>query len=133
MPKILVADKLSEAGLSVFQRHEQLEVHTRQGMSPDELRAEISKYDALIVRSSTRVSAEVLDAAENLKVIGRAGIGVDNIDIEAATLRGVVVMNTPQEMAAARRSAPFFTSTFLPKGLKITLYLCIEIASLRSQ
>jgi len=70
-------------------------------MSPDELKATIPQYDALIVRSSTKVTAAVIEAAENLKVIGRAGIGVDNIDIDAATLRGIVVMNTPQENAIA--------------------------------
>ena len=101
MPKILIADKLSEAGLKVFRRHEQLEVHTKNGLSPDELRLEIPSYDALIVRSSARVTAEVIDAAENLKVIGRAGIGVDNIDLDAATLRGIVVMNTPQANSIA--------------------------------
>ncbi len=101
MPKILVADKLSTAGLEVFERHERLEVTARIGMSPDELKAAIPPFDALIVRSSTRVTADVIEAAENLKVIGRAGIGVDNIDIETATLHGIVVMNTPQENAIA--------------------------------
>jgi len=101
MPKILVADKLAEAGLEVFRRHEEFELILKKGLAPDELKAEISQFDALVIRSSTKVTAEVIEAAENLKVIGRAGIGVDNIDLEAATLRGIVVMNTPQENAIA--------------------------------
>ncbi len=101
MPKILVADKLSEAGLEVLRRYDQIEIHTEQGVPEDRLCSMISEYDAVIVRSSTHITAKAIEAAENLKVIGRAGIGVDNIDIEAATLRGIVVMNTPQENAIA--------------------------------
>ena len=101
MQKILVADKLSEAGLNVFRRFSGLEVHAKTGLSPDELKAEIAGYDALIVRSSTKVTAAIIEAADNLKVVGRAGIGVDHIDLEAATRRGIVVMNTPQENAIA--------------------------------
>jgi D-3-phosphoglycerate dehydrogenase len=101
MKKILVTDKLSEAGLNVFRRYPELEVHTKTGLSPDELKAEIAGYDALIVRSSTKVTAEIIDAADTLKVVGRAGIGVDHIDLDAATRRGIVVMNTPQENSIA--------------------------------
>ena len=67
----------------------------RIGLKPAELVAIINEFDGLAVRSATKVTAEVLDAAKRLKVVGRAGIGVDNIDVEAATQRGVVVMNTP--------------------------------------
>ncbi len=101
MPKILVADTLSAAGLEVFTRHGELDVRTESGMSPEKLKAAIPEFDALVVRSSTKVTADLLDAAVNLKVIGRAGIGVDNIDVGAATLRGIVVMNTPQENSIA--------------------------------
>lgn len=101
MPKILVADKLSEAGLKVLTRHKEFEVRVEKGLSPEHLKAAIPEFDALIVRSSTKVTADVLAAANNLKVIGRAGIGVDNIDVGAATLRGIVVMNTPMENAIA--------------------------------
>jgi len=101
MHKILIADQLSAAGLAVFARRDRLEVVVQTGMSPDELKAAIPQYDALVVRSSTQVTADAIEAAEKLKVIGRAGIGVDNIDIDAATLRGIVVMNTPQENAIA--------------------------------
>jgi D-3-phosphoglycerate dehydrogenase len=101
MHKILIADQLSAAGLEVFARHDSLEVAVQTGMAPNELKAAIPQYDALVVRSSTQVTADAIEAAEKLKVIGRAGIGVDNIDIDAATLRGIVVMNTPQENAIA--------------------------------
>ena len=73
----------------------QIQVDARPGMQPEELRATIGDYDALIVRSSTTVTREVVQAARRLRVIGRAGIGVDNIDVEAATRRGIAVMNTP--------------------------------------
>ncbi|MBI5114857.1 phosphoglycerate dehydrogenase [Candidatus Poribacteria bacterium] len=101
MPKILVADKLSEAGLKVFARHKELVVRVEKGLSPDAIKAIIPEFDALAVRSSTKVTADLIAVADNLKVIGRAGIGVDNIDVGAATRRGIVVMNTPQENAIA--------------------------------
>ena len=92
--KVLIADELSPRALEIF-RERGLEAHIRTGMKPEELIAAIGAYDGLAVRSATRVTAEVLDAAPRLKVVGRAGIGVDNIDVAAATARGVVVMNTP--------------------------------------
>ena len=94
MPRVLIADQLSPAAEAIF-RERGLEVDTRVGLKKDELIAVIGDYDGLAVRSATKVTAEVLAAATRLKVVGRAGIGVDNIDVEAATQRGVVVMNTP--------------------------------------
>ena len=94
MPRVLIADQLSPAAEAIFQERG-LEVDTRVGLKPAELLAIIGEYDGLAVRSATKVTAEVLAAATRLKVVGRAGIGVDNIDVEAATQRGVVVMNTP--------------------------------------
>ena len=94
MPRVLIADQLSPAAEAIF-RERGLEVDTRVGLKTDELIAIIGDYDGLAVRSATKVTAEVLAAATRLKVVGRAGIGVDNIDVEAATQRGVVVMNTP--------------------------------------
>ena len=94
MPRVLIADQLSPAAEAIF-RERGLEVDTRVGLKPDQLLAIIGDYDGLAVRSATKVTAEVLAAAPRLKVVGRAGIGVDNIDVEAATQRGVVVMNTP--------------------------------------
>ncbi len=94
MPKVLIADALSERAAEIF-RERGLEVDVKVGLKPDELLSIIGDYDGLAVRSATKVSGDVLEAAPNLKVIGRAGIGVDNIDVPAATARGVVVMNTP--------------------------------------
>jgi D-3-phosphoglycerate dehydrogenase / 2-oxoglutarate reductase len=94
MPRVLIADELSPAALRVFEERG-VEAEVRTGLKKDELVATIGEYDGLAVRSATKVTAEVLAAAGRLKVVGRAGIGVDNIDVEAATARGVVVMNTP--------------------------------------
>jgi D-3-phosphoglycerate dehydrogenase / 2-oxoglutarate reductase len=94
MPKVLIADALSERAAAIFAEHG-LEVDVKVGLKPDELLSIIGEYDGLAIRSATKVTEAVLAAAPNLKVIGRAGIGVDNIDVPAATARGVVVMNTP--------------------------------------
>jgi D-3-phosphoglycerate dehydrogenase len=94
MPRVLIADSLSPAAEAIF-KERGLEVDVRVGLAKDELIAVIGDYDGLAVRSATKVTAEVLAAAPRLKVVGRAGIGVDNIDLEAAIQRGVVVMNTP--------------------------------------
>jgi D-3-phosphoglycerate dehydrogenase len=94
MPKVLISDNLSERAVDIFKAGG-IEVDFKPGMAPDDLLGSIAAYDGLAVRSATKVTAEVLDAAQNLKVVGRAGIGVDNIDVAAATARGVIVMNTP--------------------------------------
>lgn len=94
MPRVLIADQLSPAAEAIF-KERGVEVDTRIGLKKDELVAIIGDYDGLAVRSATKVTAEVLAAATRLRVVGRAGIGVDNIDVDAATQRGVVVMNTP--------------------------------------
>jgi D-3-phosphoglycerate dehydrogenase len=94
MPRVLIADKLSPAAVQIFAERG-LEADTKTGLSKDELIAVIDGYDGLAVRSATKVDKDVLAAAKNLKVIGRAGIGVDNIDVPSATGAGVVVMNTP--------------------------------------
>lgn len=93
--KILVSDKLGEAGVRLFEQEEGIDVDVKTGLAPEELKEVIGEYDALVVRSATKVTEDVLDAATNLKAIGRAGIGVDNIDVEGATKRGIIVMNTP--------------------------------------
>ena len=92
--KILVADDLGEEGLEILQRSGEVTVQT--GMDEDTLRSTLPEYDALVVRSATKVTARALELADRLTVIGRAGIGVDNIDVAAATARGIVVMNTPE-------------------------------------
>lgn len=94
MPKVLISDKLSPSAVEIF-RSRGIEVDLKPGLSPADLRAIIGEYDGLAIRSATKVTRELLDAATNLKVVGRAGIGVDNVDVRSATARGVVVMNTP--------------------------------------
>ncbi|MEQ8354666.1 MAG: phosphoglycerate dehydrogenase [Kiloniellaceae bacterium] len=94
MPKVLISDELSARAAAIF-RERGVEVDVKTGMTPQELQACIGGYDGLAIRSATKVTAEIIAAAENLKVVGRAGIGVDNVDIPAATGRGIVVMNTP--------------------------------------
>ncbi|MBI3988098.1 MAG: phosphoglycerate dehydrogenase [candidate division NC10 bacterium] len=92
--RVLVTDNLSSRGLQIL-KEAGFEVSVKEKPSPEELKRLIADYDALIVRSSTKVTSEVLQAARGLKGIGRAGVGVDNIDLEAATAKGIVVMNTP--------------------------------------
>ena len=94
MPRVLIADELSERALEAF-RARGLEADVAIGNEPEELIKKIGAYDGLAVRSATRVGDAVIAAGGALKVIGRAGIGVDNIDVDAATQRGIVVMNTP--------------------------------------
>ena len=91
--KVLVADPIAQEGIEALRAH--AEVDVKLGMSPDELIAIIGEYDALVVRSDTQVSKEVIEAGEKLQVIARAGVGVDNIDVEAATRKGIVVVNAP--------------------------------------
>ncbi len=93
-PRVLVADKMSSAAVQVF-RDRGLDVEVRPGLTPAEQRAIIGEFDGLAIRSTTKVTREMLDAAPRLRVVGRAGIGVDNVDVASATARGVVVMNTP--------------------------------------
>ena len=94
MPKVLISDQMDPKAAEIFRAHG-VEVDERPGLSKEELKAIIGGYDGLAIRSATKVTADLLDAATRLKVIGRAGIGVDNVDIPAATSKGVVVMNTP--------------------------------------
>src|SRR5918995_222692 len=97
--KVLIPEKLADPGIELLER--EFEVDVRLGLSPEELLEAIVNYDGLIVRSATRVTAEVIDRADNLKAVGRAGIGVDNIDIEAATKRGILVANAPASNTVA--------------------------------
>jgi D-3-phosphoglycerate dehydrogenase len=92
--KVLIADKLSPAAVAIF-KERGVEADVKTGLSKDELLEIVGDYDGLAIRSNTKVTAEVIKAATRLKVVGRAGIGVDNIDIQAATAAGVIVMNTP--------------------------------------
>ncbi len=93
-PRILISDEVSDAGLQPL-RDAGFEVVKQTGMKPEELQRALAGCDGLVVRSETKVTAEVMDSAEQLRVVGRAGVGVDNIDVSAATTRGIVVMNAP--------------------------------------
>ncbi|MFH1093046.1 MAG: phosphoglycerate dehydrogenase [Candidatus Omnitrophota bacterium] len=92
--KILVSDPLSEEGLKIL-RERNIAFDVKTKLTPEELKQIIADYDALIIRSGTKATAEIINASKKLKVIGRAGVGVDNVDVEAATKKGIVVMNTP--------------------------------------
>jgi len=94
MPKVLISDELSPRAVEIF-RERGIDVDMQTGLKPDALKAIIGDYDGLAIRSATKVTKEILEVAHALKVVGRAGIGVDNVDIPAASARGVVVMNTP--------------------------------------
>jgi D-3-phosphoglycerate dehydrogenase / 2-oxoglutarate reductase len=121
--KVLVSDSLEEAGIKLLHEEEGIEVAVKTGLDAEALKAVIGDYDALIIRSATKVTENILQAAGKLKVVGRAGIGLDNVDIPAATKRGVVVMNTPAGnvittaehtiamMMALTRNIPWGTST----------------------
>jgi D-3-phosphoglycerate dehydrogenase len=93
--KILVTDSLAPEGLEVFKNADGFEVDVKIGLKPDELKKICGDYDGWVIRSGTKITAELIDAAKKLKVIGRAGVGYENIDADAATKRGIVVMNTP--------------------------------------
>ncbi|MCQ8119077.1 phosphoglycerate dehydrogenase [Methylomonas rosea] len=99
MKKILISDKLAEDGINFLNAQEGIQIHIQTGLSEDTLCEIIPDYDALLIRSDTQVTARVLKAATCLKVVGRAGIGVDNVDLNAATEQGVIVMNTPDANA----------------------------------
>jgi len=92
--KVLVTDQIAPQGVDILRQH--AEVAVRKGIKPEELRSIIGDYDALVVRSQTKVTADIIQAAGKMQVIGRAGVGVDNIDVEAATRRGIIVVNSPE-------------------------------------
>src|SRR5436189_1394108 len=94
-PKVLIADSISQRGIDEFSREGALDVTIRPGLGETELIKIISEFSALVVRSQTKVTADVLKAGARLRVVGRAGVGVDNVDVETATRRGVVVLNAP--------------------------------------
>ncbi len=95
MIKILVSDPLSEEGLKILKEVKEFQVDIKTELKPEALKEIIKDYDALIVRSATKVTRDIIGAADKLRVIGRAGVGLDNVDLDAATQKGVIVMNTP--------------------------------------
>ncbi|MBI5579827.1 MAG: phosphoglycerate dehydrogenase [Deltaproteobacteria bacterium] len=121
--KVLVSDNLEDVGLEVLRKEPGIQVEVRAGLKADELKAIIGDYEALIIRSATKVTDDLLQSATKLKVVGRAGIGLDNVDIPAATKRGIIVMNTPTGnvittaehaiamMMALSRNIPWATAT----------------------
>jgi D-3-phosphoglycerate dehydrogenase len=99
--KVLVSDPLSKKGLEILERAKNLTYDLKPGLSPEELKIIIPEYDGIIIRSETKLKGDLIEAGTRLRVIGRAGIGLDNVDLPAATKKGIVVMNTPQENAIA--------------------------------
>jgi len=95
MIKILVSDALSDEGLKILKDVKEFHIDVKTDLKPDGLKEIIKDYDALLVRSATKVTKDIIDAASKLKVIGRAGVGLDNVDLAAATQKGIIVMNTP--------------------------------------
>ena len=136
--KVLVSEKLADRGVELL--GQEFEVDVLLGLSPEELLEKIGEYDGLIIRSATKVTAKVIEAAGNLKAIGRAGIGVDNIDIEAATKRGILVANAPESntvaaaehtlglMLAAARHIPAADSSLRNGEWKRSAFKGVEVA-----
>ncbi len=104
MTKVLVSDPIDQTGIDILSQVAEVDVRT--GLSPEQLKAIIGDYDALMIRSGTQVTAEIIEAAGKLRIIGRAGVGVDNVDVPAATRRGVIVVNSPEgnTIAAAEQA-----------------------------
>lgn len=110
MPKVLVSDSIDQAGIDILNQVAQVDIKT--GLPPEELVRIIPEYDALMIRSGTRVTSEVIEAGTQLKIIGRAGVGVDNVDVPAATRKGIVVVNSPEgnTIAAAEHALAMMLS-----------------------
>src|SRR5204863_6089254 len=106
--RILIADEMSPRALEILSAHRELDVQTKTGLKGDALKAALAGVEALIVRSATKATADVIEAARELRVIGRAGIGVDNIDVKAASRRGIIVMNTPSGNAVTTAEHSLF-------------------------
>lgn len=93
--KVIVTDEVSEAGLDTLRADARIDVDVRLGLSVEELHAVIGDYDAIITRSGTTMDAAVLEHAKNLKIVARAGVGIDNVDVDAASSKGIIVVNAP--------------------------------------
>jgi len=110
MSKVLVSDPIDQAGIDILSQVAQVDVKTT--LSPEELVGIIAEYDAMMIRSGTRVTKEIIEAGKQLKIIGRAGVGVDNVDVPAATRQGIVVVNSPEgnTIAAAEHALAMMLS-----------------------
>ncbi|MEI6863340.1 MAG: phosphoglycerate dehydrogenase, partial [Candidatus Omnitrophota bacterium] len=93
--KVLISDSLSKEAVDILQKEKEFKVDVNTKLTPEELKKVIKDYDALLVRSATKVTADIINAADKLKIIGRAGVGLDNVDVEAASKKGIIVVNTP--------------------------------------
>jgi len=93
--KVLISDSLSKEAVDILQKEKEFKVDVNTKLTPEELKKVIKDYDALLVRSATKVTKEIIEAADKLKIIGRAGVGLDNVDVEAASKKGIIVVNTP--------------------------------------
>ena len=127
--KVLVKEKIAQAGVDLLKEHFDVEVRT--DMTDEELREKINDYDAILVRSASKITADVLENATRVKMIGRAGVGVDNIDVKAATKKGIVVANAPGPTACPWPSTPSVCS-WLRSGRSPTPTLPCTPASGRS-
>ena len=120
MKKILISDKLADAGINFLNEQDGIQIHIETGLNEDQLCEIIGDYDALLIRSGSTVTEKVLKAGKNLKVVGRAGIGVDNVDVPAATEQGIIVMNTPDANATTTAELAlahlFSLSRLLPRA-----------------
>ncbi|MFZ9974003.1 MAG: phosphoglycerate dehydrogenase [Vulcanococcus sp.] len=110
MTKVLVSDPIDQTGIDILSQVAQVDVRT--GLPPEQLKEIIGEYDALMIRSGTTVTADIIEAASKLRIIGRAGVGVDNVDVPAATKRGVIVVNSPEgnTIAAAEHALALMLS-----------------------
>src|SRR4028119_1785750 len=110
MSKVLVSDPIDQVGIDILSQVAQVDVKT--GLPPEELIRIVPEYDAMMIRSETKVTKEIIEAAAQLKIIGRAGVGVDNVDVPAATRKGIVVVNSPEgnTIAAAEHAIAMMLS-----------------------
>lgn len=93
--KVIITDNISQEGIDILQRDNTIEIDVRPGIKNEELKSIIGDYDAIITRSGTAITADLIENPGKLKIIGRAGVGLDNVDIEAASKKGIIVMNAP--------------------------------------
>ena len=140
MVKVLISDKMDPRCVEILESNLGVEVDVETGLEPEELQAIVGQYEALIVRSGTKVTEEILGAARSLRVIGRAGAGVDNIDVAAATRRGIIVMNTPggnsvstaehsfAMLIALARNIPQATGSLKARKWERSRYIGVELS-----
>jgi len=130
MYRVLVADHLSDEGIAILKAEPQLDVAVQAGLTGPVLAQAIRGFDGLVVRSSSKVTKEVIDAADRLRVIGRAGVGLDNVDVEAASKKGIVVINTPGGNTISAAEHSFCLLLALVKEMMLAVHFvngCVSI------